>query len=711
MKRLLVFLGLGLGLLLIFLVKVEVKQEPEIEIEIQSVLKRWQDAYSLYFKSSNPNDRQKARQFWEEIAKMPPAEKSPLLDLIVKSALATGQFDAARNALVVSGQLPTNSNFFRTENLQNLRWESPPASSVVRIDDLVDDTVFAPIGTGTVISKGDWILTAAHVLAKTKKPVVVFPDGSGFAIQFVYPGNFRDDLALIKVEKKSPNYANLATGSPSLGDTVYSMGFPWGSLLPVKSSGQLKDYSYYGGQSTVTSSLSFAPGNSGSGVFNLEGKLVGMVHLMWSDSSDKDAASTHVALWEDIVKITHAAEGTQPSPFSDRWEWAKKSSLWGIGSRERAILQKAAIATFSDPANSLNLYKAAYDEGIMKAAYILGNSLMTKPNRSPHDEEDAYRYFSVASDSDPACLTYRGWHKMEGIGTNPDPVGGMNDLEEAAKKGDRKAQVIIASLLFDGKQLPFDYKKAMLLAEENLNKGIKDAYRVKLLGLLSNIMFPGNERPPLEALLAFDDEMSYPKNFVSKQKAIDFFEFCVIASAKDVIFAKVLLAHCYLQGFGTEVNFSKGISILEDEGNEGNELAIATLGRLFIPKAPTDVHEDYDKSIYWFGRLADKGNLGAKLTYGSLCLIKEKTKTPQNSAMPGRLSHQAFTYLVEAANSDDSEVAPEAQYLLGREYFYGIYLPKDLFKAVHYLEKANSNGLKEALTYLIQAKSEISKSK
>lgn len=158
------------------------------------------------------------------------------------------------------------------------------------------------------------------------------------------------------------------------------------------------------------------------------------------------------------------------------------------------------------------------------------------------------------------------------------------------------------------------------------------------------------------------------------------------------------------------MNFSKGISILEDEGNKGNELAIVTLGRLFIPKAPTDVPEDYDKSIYWFGRLADKGNLGAKLAYGSLSLIKEKTKTPQNSAMPGRLSHQAFTYLVEAANSDDSEAAPEAQYLLGREYFYGIYLPKDLFKAVHYLEKANFNGLKEASTYLIQAKSEISKS-
>lgn len=322
------------------------------------------------------------------------------------------------------------------------------------------------------------------------------------------------------------------------------MGFLGGSLLPVKSSGQLKDYSYYGGQSTVISSLSSAPGNSGSGVFNIEGKLVGMVHLGWSDSSDKDAASTHIALWEDIVKITHAAEGTQPSPFSDRWEWAKKSSLWGMGAREQAILQKAAMAGFSDPANSLNLYKAAYDEGIMKAAYILGNSLMTKPNRSPHDEEDAYRYFSKASDADPACLTYRGWQRMEGIGTNPDPVGGMNDLEEAAKKGDRNAQVMIASFLFDGTQLPFDYKKAMLLAEENLNKGIKDAYRVKLLGLLSNIMFPGNERPPLEAMLAFDDEKSYPKNFVSEQKAIDFFEFCLIASAKDVIFAKVLLAHC-----------------------------------------------------------------------------------------------------------------------------------------------------------------------
>lgn len=688
-------------------------QQSDLEIiNEKEALKKWREADALYLKNAKTNDRTKALQLWEEIAQIPPSETSPFLNqLIINSALNTGRFDAARKALIASGRLPADSKVFQTENLQKLSWEEPPASSVVRIDEYISETSTTPAGSGTVISEDGWVLTAAHVVARLKKPVVVFSDGSAFVVQFVHPGKLRADLALIKIETKRPAYAKLSDAPPSLGDTVYSVGFPGGALFPIKSSGHLKKYTQYMGHNTVATTLSGFPGSSGGGVFNEKGEVVGVMNMVSYDTSENSDARTYVALWEEICRLSEAAKKTRPSPLSEREQWAEKSSIWTDNSQGEELFFRASILYASDPGKGLELLQEAYEEGSMKAAHNLGLLLFQKPGRSKDDEKKAYQYFSEASESVPDALFSRGYCKLEGLGTKKDPPAGMDDIMNAALKGHAGGQVTVANALLNGIGAPFDYKKAMILAEDAVNKGIKAAYEIKLLGLFSNIMSPGNERPPKEEIGKYFEAKNFAAANIPIEKANQFFEFCVLAQEKDVPISGFFLAICYLEGIGVDKDLSKGITKLEEQGNKGDVLAAFTLGKLYYPKEKKVLPEEFDKCLYWYEKAGEKGDFSAMLLYGVCEMAKrEALKNQNNSANPSKMSERATSFLVQAASSPISQ-ASFAQFILGLSYLRGDYLPKDLPKAVYYLEMAKKNGVTQAEAHLVEAKTELEKTR
>lgn len=725
MKRLLLFCFISWGCL-VFLGGVEsvaqqISTEPVppgqqsiSEIKKQKeALKQWKEADALYIKNAKPNDRQKALQIWEDIGKIPPSETSPFLNqLILNAALNTGQFAAARKALIASGLVPPESQVFRTENLQKLVWESPPASSAVRIDKYLSAKSTTPAGSGTVITEDGWILTAAHVVARLEKPIVVFADGSAFAVEYVHPGNFRSDLALIKVDKKWPGYARMASVSPSLGESVHSVGFPGGSLFPIKSSGQLKKFSQLMGQNTVATTLSAFPGSSGGGVFNEKDELVGVMSMVSYEKVGTSNGQTLVALYDDVRLLIESIKETKPSPLSERDGWAEKYSIWTNKSLGVELYFQATQIYLTDPSKGLELLKEAHEEGSARAAYSLGYILLQRPNRSTEDAQTAFEYFDEASESDAECLAAKGYLRMEGIGTKQDSTKAMEDLVKAAERGSLGAKVTMASCRLNGNRVPFNYAKAMALIEDPINKGVKSAYGIKLFGLFSNIMSPGSEKPPQEA---FNDYFS-AKNFsavnIPKEKANQFFEFCVIARSNEAPFSGYLQAVCYLEGIGTEKDFSKAILIFEEEGNKGEALSAFKLGKLYFPQSREGAPEDFDKSIYWYGKAADQGDPGAKLlsAVGEMAKL-ERIKNQEKSAKPSQLSERSVIFLTDAANTEVPQVAPAAQYFLGLHYLRGDYLPKDLPKAVHFFGMAKANGVAQAAASLIEAKNELEHSK
>lgn len=150
-----------------------------------------------------------------------------------------------------------------------------PAQSVVKLK--------FPSGgfcSGVSVS-GDLVLTAEHC-GFEKNVTVFFRDGTEIQANGVYdpPKQNRDQVTIYRMVSPAPQSVDVATKRPSRGDPVLSIGYPGGRYSTV--------------EGTITSSspqLMFADfwileGNSGGGLFNKDGDLVGIASAR-TDLNDK----------------------------------------------------------------------------------------------------------------------------------------------------------------------------------------------------------------------------------------------------------------------------------------------------------------------------------------------------------------------------------------------------------------------------------------
>ena len=115
------------------------------------------------------------------------------------------------------------------------------------------------------------------MLALTPNPVVIFPDGKPAEIESLIPGDLENDVVLIKVNRAWNSSATIAAQPTNEGESVYSVGFPMGCNVPIKSRGINVGNQDTKGFISVGTTLSTLPGSSGSGVFNGKDELVGIV--------------------------------------------------------------------------------------------------------------------------------------------------------------------------------------------------------------------------------------------------------------------------------------------------------------------------------------------------------------------------------------------------------------------------------------------------
>lgn len=151
-------------------------------------------------------------------------------------------------------------------------------------------------GTGILVNvnkPGTFLLTARHVcLANTQLDSVynpsLHPAYPGFVVQFalvavraeVHKIDSVADLCLLKLFPGSPAdnlpKVEVALASPQLGEPVSVIGFPKG-FGPVLSFGTFNE-DYLGGEhSFALLTIAIHPGNSGSGVLDRHGRLVGVI--------------------------------------------------------------------------------------------------------------------------------------------------------------------------------------------------------------------------------------------------------------------------------------------------------------------------------------------------------------------------------------------------------------------------------------------------
>ena len=164
-------------------------------------------------------------------------------------------------------------------------------------------------GSGVIISSDGYILTCDHVVSGASNITVTIGDKDYPAT--VVGEDSTSDIAVIKVDADGLTPAIVGDSDKlAVGDNVLAVGNPLGELGGTVTSGIVsalnRSVSIQSSSSVNTMSLiqmdaSVSPGNSGGGLFNMNGELIGIVNAK-SSSSDAEGLGFAIPI-NDAIKV------------------------------------------------------------------------------------------------------------------------------------------------------------------------------------------------------------------------------------------------------------------------------------------------------------------------------------------------------------------------------------------------------------------------
>ncbi len=197
--------------------------------------------------------------------------------------------------------LPEDTEFFYATQTQTPEAAGTVAeaaarvsAAVVEIETETVETYFgqtytsAGAGSGVIISKNGCVLTCYHVIAGCTNVYVYTKNGTQYTATVVGYDEW-SDLALLKIEATADlPYVTFATAESGdsyvvAGEQVFAIGNPLGYLGGSVTVGYIsatgRTISVEGIPMTLLQTdTAVSPGNSGGGLFNLRGQLVGVVN-------------------------------------------------------------------------------------------------------------------------------------------------------------------------------------------------------------------------------------------------------------------------------------------------------------------------------------------------------------------------------------------------------------------------------------------------
>ncbi len=137
-------------------------------------------------------------------------------------------------------------------------------------------------GSGVIISTDGYIITNAHVIEGAQQIKVTLSDKTEHVAQVVGE-DATTDLAVLKIDATNLPAATLGSSSNlSVGDFAMAVGNPLGTLGGTVTDGIISALDreiYVEGQelTLLQTNAAVSPGNSGGGLFNSRGELIGIV--------------------------------------------------------------------------------------------------------------------------------------------------------------------------------------------------------------------------------------------------------------------------------------------------------------------------------------------------------------------------------------------------------------------------------------------------
>lgn len=184
-------------------------------------------------------------------------------------------------------------------------------------------------GSGFIIDNDGYILTNAHVVEGVSGAQITLTDGRIF-IGNVIGRDEKIDLALLKISITSLYTATLGDSSETVlkqGDEIFTFGYPFGLKGEVSfKEGTISRRYTYNDLTYLEMSAEIHPGNSGGPLVNIEGSVVGINTIAYSDKSFDsikwaipiNIAKEYIPLLKagrNIVKLNEAKTSTSQIAF------------------------------------------------------------------------------------------------------------------------------------------------------------------------------------------------------------------------------------------------------------------------------------------------------------------------------------------------------------------------------------------------------------
>ena len=165
-------------------------------------------------------------------------------------------------------------------------------------------------GSGVIISSDGYILTCAHVVEDASQITVTINDTDYTAT--VVGSDTTSDVAVIKIDADGLTPASVGDSDGlAVGEQILAVGNPMGKFGGTVTSGIIsalnRNVSVQSSNSTLNNmsliqlDAAISPGNSGGGLFDMNGNLVGIVNAKYSDD-DADGLGFAIPI-NDAIKV------------------------------------------------------------------------------------------------------------------------------------------------------------------------------------------------------------------------------------------------------------------------------------------------------------------------------------------------------------------------------------------------------------------------
>jgi len=196
--------------------------------------------------------------------------KAQIIELTAPSVVGIDTFYTASNAL---------GNFFGNGNNTN---GADGNSQQVQVGS----------GSGIILTSDGYIVTCKHVVDSAETVKVILNDDKEYDAKLI-GSDARSDLAVLKIEATGLTPATLGDSDMlTVGEDVIAIGNPLGELRGTATSGIVSALSREVTVESMSMELiqtdaAISPGNSGGGLFNASGSLVGIVNAKASSSNSE----------------------------------------------------------------------------------------------------------------------------------------------------------------------------------------------------------------------------------------------------------------------------------------------------------------------------------------------------------------------------------------------------------------------------------------